>query len=526
MKVASACLQCRRGKRKCGKSTAGTACPQCTSRGIQCSSLRAIPASNPSRLQPAAHKQPPSEPNQLPSKEVTTELIDLYISYIHDKPHTLFHEPSLRESAEHGTLSRAVLFGIFGLAARFSSDEGVRQHGHVWAASARKLVRDGLEHACIENIQACILAGNICLADSQPDSESIFFAIANRMAEILKLPRPNPADGPITVEIKRRVWWSLFMIDRWASAGLGLARQVHVDDDAPPLPMDEVQFRLLSPAHGSETFTAWNPGIWSHMIALVKIFGDIQDFNKMLVEAVDWEEDHIESRVLHFAEMLTSFERDLPPTMTFSPENLNIQSDRGVGRAFVALHLGYHHYATLLYYQYLDQRRPSTPTKRIFTERCKYHAIAFCELIRMSAKQGGVEALHNVVGHMTVVSSSVLLHTLLLGNDAELPMARQRLESNFEFLVRLREIWPSVDVMMKRLITFQNECLRTAQLGTHRFDKWMLKFLLQHALSLDEHDASRNNTNSSVRHASIEDERLLQRSRVTGNILGALPQTI
>lgn len=142
---------------------------------------------------------------------------------------------------------------------------------------------------------------------------------------------------------------------------------------------------------------------------------------------------------------------------------------------------------------------------------------------------------------VTVVSSSVLLHTLLLGDDEELPMARQRLESNFEFLVRLKEIWPSVDVMvdtpyysiysmtnklqMKRLITFQNACLRTAQLGTHRFDKWMLKFLLQHALSLDEHDGSHISTTSSGRPTSIEDERLLQRSRVTGNILGTLPQT-
>ena len=295
----------------------------------------------------------------------------------------------------------------------------------MWSASARKLVRDGVEHACVENIQACILAGNICLADCQPDSESIFFgssspitptlltnsliAVANRMAEILKLSRPDPADGPITVEIKRRVWWSLFMIDRWASAGLGLARQIHVDDNAPPLPMEEVQFRLLSSVQGSDTVKVWNPGIWSHMIALVKIFGDIQDFNKMLVEAVDWEEDYIETQVLHFAELLTAFERELPPAMSVSPENLDFQASRGVGRAFVALHLGYHHYATLLYYQYLDQRRPSTSTKRIFTERCKYHAIAFCELICMAAKQGAVEALHNVVGHSECLPSSASL---------------------------------------------------------------------------------------------------------------------
>lgn len=60
---------------------------------------------------------------------------------------------------------------------RFSTNEDVRQQGHVWATLARKLLRDDLENACLENIQACILVGNICLADSRADSESIFFGL-------------------------------------------------------------------------------------------------------------------------------------------------------------------------------------------------------------------------------------------------------------------------------------------------------------------------------------------------------------
>lgn len=32
-----------------------------------------------------------------------------------------------------------------------------------------------LENICLENVQACILAGNICLAESNSDAESLFF---------------------------------------------------------------------------------------------------------------------------------------------------------------------------------------------------------------------------------------------------------------------------------------------------------------------------------------------------------------
>lgn len=74
---------------------------------------------------------------------------------------------------------------------------------------------------------------------------------------------------------------------------------------------------------------------------------------------------------------------------------------------------------------------------------------------------------------------------------------------------------------MNRLITFQNACLQTAQLGTHRFDGWMVKFLLQHALALDEQDVYRLSVESPSNTSLVEDQRLLERSRVTESIIRA-----
>ncbi|KAF8858334.1 hypothetical protein BDZ45DRAFT_402067 [Acephala macrosclerotiorum] len=389
----------------------------------------------------------------------------------------------------------------------------------MWAAEAKRLCQQGLENICVESIQSCVLCGNICLAESNADAESLYFVIANRMAQLMNLSKENTEEDLVTCEVKRRIWWSLYLIDRWASAGLGLPRQFHDGGVVPRVPMDEVAFVSLHVGETVEDLENWQPGMWSYMITLVKIFGHIQDLNKTLVERPHWGEEDIDSQVLSLADQLAAFERDLPSMLVFNSENLDLQVRRGVGRTFVALHMGYHHYSVLLYYQYLDQSRPITPRSRMFAHRCKYHAKAFCELIESSVLHGDAEALHNVVGHMTVVSSSVHLHTLLLGDDDELPMARQRLEYNFEYLVRLRTIWPSVDLMMKRLITFQNACLRTAQHGTHRFDKWMVKFLLQHALALDEKEYSDNYLGTDLQSFPIENERLLERSRVTESII-------
>ncbi len=263
------------------------------------------------------------------------------------------------------------------------------------------------------------------------------------MAQLLQIHKEDPADNEVAREVKRRVWWSLYLIDQWASAALGLPRHFHNFGPVPQLPMDEVAFHQLSIADKSrnvELLKNWKPGIWSQMISLVKIFGLIQDLNHELVNQTHWDENTVEPRVLPLAEQLSNFEYELPSTMVYTLHSLNFHVRRGVGRTFVALHLGYHHYCTLLYYQYMDQRRPPTPNTRMFAQRCKHHATEYCELIHASNQRGGAEALYKIVGHMTVVSSSVLLHTLLLGDDNELPMARHCLKSNYGFLVKLRDI--------------------------------------------------------------------------------------
>lgn len=175
MKLGSACLQCRSGKRKCDKAALGTACEQCKKRGLQCSSLQRDEQIASATLLPSPRTVPSHESSSLPPFEVVEELIDLYTCYIHDKPHSLFHEPSLRQAARDGTLHHGVFFGIAGLSARFSTNPELRSHGHAFANRARAFVQKNLEDICIENVQAFILVGNICLAESNPDSESLYF---------------------------------------------------------------------------------------------------------------------------------------------------------------------------------------------------------------------------------------------------------------------------------------------------------------------------------------------------------------
>ncbi|KIH91221.1 hypothetical protein SPBR_01542 [Sporothrix brasiliensis 5110] len=413
-------------------------------------------------------------------------LVSLYFRLIDQKPHSLFHEPSFRASIAAGTASRTVLICMMAMCARFSTQPDVRARGPIYIAEAKAALKSDIENICIENLQACILVGNICAGDCDSNAESLYFALATRMAHILKVWDVNDGDDGVTREIKRRIWWTCFIIDTWGSGGIGLSRQFGWRPKMPNVPMDEAVFSAMRPGDPDIGSLEWKPGLWGHMVRLVEIYGQIQDFLRHLAESDDWDEDAISDTVRDLDTQMADFELNIGPDLAFSTHNLSRYVSHGLGSVFIAFHLGFHHYKTLLFYIYLDSRRSSVTNGKAYARRCKHHATTVCEVLKASRDHPGAEALYNIVGHVTIVSSSVLLHTYLFGEADELPHSRRCLESNLETLVQLRGYWANIDLMIKRLVIFQNNCMRSLNEDTYRFDRWMVKFLIAHSLTLED----------------------------------------
>lgn len=109
MRPVKACLQCRTGKRRCDQ-VGTSACSQCLQRNLPCSAAR-----------DELTESPTSPPLPVLSARSSEEmhLVDLYFRFIHDQPHSLFHEPSFKASVVAGTVSQHVLLGMMGLSARY-----------------------------------------------------------------------------------------------------------------------------------------------------------------------------------------------------------------------------------------------------------------------------------------------------------------------------------------------------------------------------------------------------------------------
>ncbi|CAG9939866.1 unnamed protein product [Clonostachys rosea f. rosea IK726] len=408
-------------------------------------------------------------------------IIEGYILHILDRPHSIFHLPTLRTSIRAGTLPPALRYG-----ARFHRDHKISCLAKRFLEEAKAQLQADLEHVSLENVQACILLASLSAASQQPSSESLYLGIAIHMAEVLQLGECQEKDPTQIRELKRRIWCSLYMADFWCSTGNGLNRKMASFGRLTDLPTDEAAFHG-STALGSGEDSASGPGLWAYMITLVEIFGEIQELSLRAAPSLpDNQSMHVDEQVGLLGQALTSWEANLPEHIRYSKANLLAFRAQGLGGPFVALHQGYYHYRMLLYYQYLDTKRATTEKTARFSKFCQYSALAHSDLLAFAREIGECDVLYAGVGHSTVISSSVLLHTAMFGESDEIIPAQKALQANFEVLQELSRYWPSLDLTIRRLSQFQLRCTEGDAIRAYDFDEWMVAFLLRYHLTLDE----------------------------------------
>ena len=256
-----------------------------------------------------------------------------------------------------------------------------------------------------------------------------------------------PGGSVIDREIRRRVWWSLYMTDMWCISGQGLHSQLKDVKAKIELPIDDRTFLSLQ----SQQFTIDGPldhGIWAQMITLVPLFGPIHNINRLVANG-ETHTINLDQQVEQLAWNLEGWKHKLPADAQMNQENLRRQQNRGLGGLLISIHLAYHHYSTLLYFRYLEVQRPRSSTDRTYIARCKAHASSFSSLLYQSRQLKGCDVVYPNIGHMATVSSSVLVHTLLFGDLDQLETASRELNTNFEALMELSQYWPAISAMVR-----------------------------------------------------------------------------
>lgn len=107
-------------------------------------------------------------------RETAVELVECYLDKVHDRPHSIFHPPTLRKQLRNGAVGQTLLCAICAVGSKFSPDPDRRTMEACLAAEAKRRLKADLENICIENIQACILVALTSAGNCQIPSEALF----------------------------------------------------------------------------------------------------------------------------------------------------------------------------------------------------------------------------------------------------------------------------------------------------------------------------------------------------------------
>ncbi|SCO17114.1 uncharacterized protein FFE2_13724 [Fusarium fujikuroi] len=454
---ATSCLQCREAKRRCVKQTIDSPCNNCQRKSLACSShVSAQTTSAPKENQEFVPDL---------NDELAIEFVESYLTHLDGRAHSIFHQETLWRQVRRKEIGDALLYAICALGSKFSPKSEHRALEAPLTKGAKRLVQADLENC----------------RELPYFFKTLFLRIAIGMAEVLQL--NFSVDEPsIASETALRIWWSLYILDRWCSSGLGIPR--HLDNprcpDSSPLPIDETSFRRLSSSRLLQN-SSRTPGIFAHMVTLIQHFGQIQGLNRAMAKG-DMEPKVKCDAIKLIGQKLESWKASLPENMQMTIQNIYSHQQNDLGGHFIALHLVFHHLSALVYFNSLETKEQSYMGQEDHVALCKSYASSFSSLLHTSRQMSGCQQNYPTVGHMTTVASAVLLHTLLLGEPEDIPKARQELNTNFEALLELRQYWPATEAMINRLMTFQKLCLLSTE--SHKLDGWMVRFLLEHSLGL------------------------------------------
>jgi hypothetical protein len=397
----------------------------------------------------------------------------------------MYHRASFMDDVIHDRVPAIVLFAVFALSARFSTNtvfDGTdpRERGKEFFAASEKLFR--VRDLTPTTIQTCVLLGAYAAASGETDVENLYYSIGGRMCLALDLPN-RPVSSLLEREINIRIWWTICMVDVWSSTAVKLDRIMPLGDSTVPLPIDEMPFLSmntdLTSSFVNEPIPLSSP-LLAEMVKLNRILSKIIDFNRTCVQ------EHLEGLPLEMGVRALSRDLDVwmenvPKHMRDTPANFQYFASIGLGRMFAAVYLGYYHYGQLLNYQFLSYSTEVSTSSTRYALACKQFAARLCSLVYASYSTPGSEVLYSAVSHVLVIASTVQIHTLLFsGDEHEIRISKSRLERNFEILLRLRTYWPSVDSAMSRLRAFHQTCLRSKE-TSFILDQWLLRFLVQFA---------------------------------------------
>lgn len=177
----------------------------------------------------------------MPPRDLADHLIDTYWTYIH--PHMpILHKPLFMRQYKNADPEKrppaVLLNAMFSIASRFSDHPEIvglsdpEDFGVEYFSRAKRLVDLDMDMPRQASIQALLLMTLYRFTSAKCGGRGVWVMLgqATRMAQDLGMHRNSARWSlpPLETEIRKRLWWACYVMDRWVCASFG--RPIAIDD--------------------------------------------------------------------------------------------------------------------------------------------------------------------------------------------------------------------------------------------------------------------------------------------------------
>ncbi|KAK3827711.1 MAG: fungal-specific transcription factor domain-containing protein [Benniella sp.] len=311
----------------------------------------------------------------MPPKDLADHLIECYFTYVHPNMPVLHQPTFMRQYRDPDPVRKpaaVLLNAMFAIASRFTTHPEIvgtdpEAFGDEYFDRAKRLIDYEYEIPRQSSIQALLLMVTFRFTSEKSGGRVwVMLGMAIRMAQDLGMHR-NSARWhlpPLEAEVRKRLWWAIYIVDRWGSACMG--RPMGIDDSDCDVDYPSVVEQDWVDPDGNGDKSPENIDklkqqstfaleYFVEKIKLAQILGQIlrrvyspQTRNHGPTQVI--------STVQELDTMLTKWHLALPPSLKYDhkgdPKNLD--------RMVTTIHCSYYSTLILLHRPYMI---PSSPTK-------------------------------------------------------------------------------------------------------------------------------------------------------------------
>jgi hypothetical protein len=411
------------------------------------------------------------------------------------------------------------VLSVCAVAARFTGNprlnSGTRQflRGEEWASLARDICTRRYEWPNITVLTCLLILGLHEFGTCQGGRSWALGGQAIRMAFALQLhkdleydPLSRKGKKPLSFidrEIRRRIMWSCFLMDRFNSSGTDRPMFIKEEVVDIPLPVKERYFQLdmpaltetlrgktvqaMSPEDGHLVDAKENMGVAAYMIRSIALWGRIIGYLNQGGRELDdyplWDENSGYSKLSNDLDELS---RTLPECLQYSADNLTLHITEKSSSQYLFLHVSLQQNALFLNraaaaVSSTNNMGASVPHNFVpdATSRTIAAANRISEILR-DAEESQCAITAPFTGYCAFSSTTIHILGIFSGDSALKTVAEANSGVNIKFLHKMMKHWGMFHWMVEDIRTQYRSALDAARAGAGGYEKPASSPILQY----------------------------------------------